>query len=538
MAWDLDGNNSGNSNFDATQVRMDIAKEALGSMFNSFDNLGNVNIKFVDFSSSVSESAWFNDDVSSANNYLDGVNASGGTYYDTALNSVINGYNPPSADKTLMYFISDGEPNNDHSLDNSVTYGGEQGESAWTKFLVDNNVDIAYGIGISNGVSLDSLTPVAYPDTNADGDVDPYAVKVLNEFDLKKTLLDSVSDGVVQGDASVLMSSGSDGIVIGADGGSITQLVYNGVTYSATSGETASITTTHGGVLDINFTTGEYFYTINSKESISSENDVFKITATDSDGDSKTVDLVITLDFVASLDANRDYIVTNSSSPIDIDSSMLTNNDSGVNIIDSVQNPDTGSVSGTDNITIDGANSFEYTVSKTANGQTLTDSAEVDVDYQTGNTVTGTDKDEIIVGRDGEADILSAGGGDDIIVHDLSDTSIDGGSGMDTLILVDDAIDFGVLENISNIESLDLGKGGDNGKSVSLTLENITGMTDIDNDLKIFGDDNDSVNLNDPASSNTWIKSDTQSESGFDEYTSSEDSTVTLKIDDDINVDY
>jgi hypothetical protein len=143
-----------------------------------------------------------------------------------------------------------------------------------------------------------------------------------------------------------------------------------------------------------------------------------------------------------------------------------------------------------------------------------------------------------LFGRDGEADILSAGGGDDIIVHDLSDTSIDGGSGMDTLILVDDAIDFGVLENISNIESLDLGKGGDNGKSVSLTLENITGMTDIDNDLKIFGDDNDSVNLNDPASSNTWIKSDTQSESGFDEYTSSEDSTVTLKIDDDINVDY
>ena len=540
MAWDLDGNNSGDSDFDVTQIRMDIAKEALGSMFNSFDNLGNVNIKFVDFSSSVSESAWFSDDVASANSYLDGVNANGGTQYDTALNSVINGYNPPSADKTLLYFISDGEPNNDHGLDNSVTYGGEQGESAWTKFLTDNNVDIAYGIGISNGVSLDSLTPVAFPDTNADGDIDPYAVKVLNEFDLKKTLLDTVSDGVVQGDASVLMSSGSDGIVIGADGGSITQLVYNGVTYNATSGETASVTTTHGGVLDINFTTGEYFYTINSKESISSENDVFKITATDGDGDTKTVDLVITLDFVASLDANRDYIVTNSSAPIDIDSSMLTNNDSGVNTIDSVQNPDTGSVSGTESVTIDGANSFEYTVSKTANGQTLTDIAEVNIAYQTGNTVTGTDKDEIIIGRDGEADILSAGSGDDTIVHDLSDISIDGGSGTDTLILVDDSIDFGVLNNISNIEALDLGEGTDNAKSVSLTLDDITGMTDIDNDLKIFGDDNDSVNLKDldPSNTNTWIKSDTQSESGFDEYISSDDATVKLQIDDDINVDY
>ncbi|NOR58589.1 MAG: hypothetical protein GQ474_08720, partial [Sulfurimonas sp.] len=312
------------------------------------------------------------------------------------------------------------------------------------------------------------------------------------------------------------------------------------VTYSATSGDTASVTTTHGGVLDINFTTGEYFYTINSKESISSENDVFKITAMDGDGDTKTVDLVITLDFVASLDANRDYIVTNSSAPIDIDESISTVNDSGVNTIDSVQNPDTGNVSGTETVTIDGANSFEYTVSKTANGQTLTDSAEVDVDYQTGNTVTGTDKDEIIIGRDGEADVLSAGAGDDTIVHDLSDTSIDGGSGTDTLILVDDAIDFGVLNNISNIEALDLGTGGDNGKSVSLTLENITGMTDIDNDLKIFGDENDSVNLKDldPSNTNTWVKSDTQSESGFDEYTSSEDSTVTLKIDDDINVDY
>jgi len=433
MAWDLDGHSSSNSNFDATQVRMDIAKEALSSMFNSFDNLGNVNIKFVDFAASATESAWFNDDVSSANNYLDGVNANGGTRYDAALNEVIDSYTPPAADKTLLYFISDGEPNSGYGLDNTVEYGSEQGESAWTKFLTENNVDIAYGIGISNGVSLNSLNPIAY---SAHNDTNTDAIKVLNEFDLKKTLLDSVSDGIVEGDASVLMSSGSDGIVIGADGGSITQVVYNGVTYSATNGDTASITTTHGGVLDINFITGEYFYTINSKESISGENDLFVVTATDGDGDTKTVDLVVTLDFVASLDANRDYIVTNSSAPIDIDESILTVNDSGVNTIDSVQNPDTGSVSGTDTVTIDGANSFEYTVSKTANGQTLTDSAEVDVDYQTGSTVAGTDKDEIIIGREGVADVLNAGAGDDTIIHDLTDTSIDGGEGSDTLILV------------------------------------------------------------------------------------------------------
>lgn len=106
MAWELDDG----------QVRMDVAKEALKSMFDSFDNLGNVNIKFVDFSDTVTESSWYVDDKQYTNGYLEAVTP-GGTRYDIALDATIDGYTPPAADKTLAYFISDGEPNTGYEVD-------------------------------------------------------------------------------------------------------------------------------------------------------------------------------------------------------------------------------------------------------------------------------------------------------------------------------------------------------------------------------------------------------------------------------------
>ena len=134
----------------------------------------------------------------------------------------------------------------------------------------------------------------------------------------------------------------------------------------------------------------------------------------------------------------------------------------------------------------------------------------------------------------GEFDITVSATSTDSSNLDIS-TTVTTTSGYDVLILDEISIPFDVLNNLSSIDALDLGKGVDNARSVALSLDDITGATDADNDLTIFGDEHDSVNLED---SDNWVKSDEESENGFHEYTSSEDPTVTLRIDEDIDVAY
>ena len=545
MAWNINHDNSGGPS------RMEIAKEALASMFDSYDNLGNVNIKFVDFAASnPQQSSWFSDDVTSANNYLDGLNATGGTWYDDALNMVINNYDTasdpvPTADKNLVYFISDGEPNGGHAadeVDSDVTYSNLTGEAAWTKFLEDNSIDISFGIGISEGVGLDDLQPIAFPNTNDD----EYAMQVLTAFDLKQTLLNTVSEGVVQGDASVLISTGDDGIVLGADGGVITSVVYNGVTYDNSGGATsASISTLHGGTLDIDFITGTYFYTISSKEDIDGGHDIFTITATDGDGDSKSVDLDITLDFKAPLDANRDEIITNvaTSDDLVIDANVLTQNDSGTNTIDSTSNPIGGTLGGTTQDIIFDSNGsttgqFQYGV-KDLNGNE--DKTTVDVQYQSGNTVTGTSKDEILIGREGQVDTLNAGAGDDHIDFEAGDT-IDGGTGYDAIHLNDSdgniSFDAATIANITNIEAINLEKGK---HEIEISLDDVLDMTEAGSkslDISALVDDGDSVSIVDD--NDNWgeaVEVDNNNGTHSFEYTATDGSgdSITLTVDDKID---
>ncbi len=326
MAYDLEGNGRNSTDFNAESVRMDIAKEALSSMFDSFDNLGNVNIQFIPFSDNAFKSQWFIDDKDGANSYLATITPNGGTYYDRALEKTVEDYAPPGADKTLVYFISDGEPTNGHKINATE-------ESSWESFLQTNKVDIAFGIGITDNVNLNSLTPIAYPNRNGNGDLDPYAIQVTNAFELQQTLLETVSEGIVRGDISVLTESVDGGIVIGADGGHIQSILVDGVLheYDPVTNQTESVTTNRGGTISINYETGEYYYIINPKNTVSGEQETFVVTAVDNDGDTKSVDLVVNLDYLATLDANSDRIITNTAEgdSLNVAYDMLLANDTG-----------------------------------------------------------------------------------------------------------------------------------------------------------------------------------------------------------------
>ncbi|MCW9046601.1 MAG: type I secretion C-terminal target domain-containing protein, partial [Gammaproteobacteria bacterium] len=396
MAWDLEGDQSGSANFNADQVRMDIAKDALSSMFDSFDDLGNVNIKFVDFSSNVNESQWYVDDKGGANDYLDGVTPGGGTNYDDALDATMAGFTPPTADTTLVYFISDGEPSSGHDVDAAQ-------EANWESFVQANNIDISYGIGITGNVNLSSLQPIAFPDTNVDGDVDPYAIQVLDAFDLRQTLLDTVSEGVVQGDSSILTGAGASGIIMGADGGHIESIVIDGVTHSyvPVTNVVETITTSRGGTMEINYETGEYLYTINPQQTVTGEQEIFVITGVDGDGDTKAIDLTINLDYVANIDANRDNIITNAADgdSVDVSYDALMANDtisSTMNVTNVTPATGTDLSSDADSVTLtdvaDGE-SFSYEISDAS----VSDSATVDVTLVDSDALVGTDGDDILI---------------------------------------------------------------------------------------------------------------------------------------------
>ncbi|MBZ0131933.1 MAG: type I secretion C-terminal target domain-containing protein [Rhodocyclaceae bacterium] len=348
MAQDANGNWSSSASFDPSTVRMNIAKDALAKLIDRFDQLGNVNIQIVDFASGANESAWYIDNRQGATEYINGLQAGGGTEYSTALNAVMAGFTPPPADKTLFYFITDGQP--------SGGYEATLVQTAWQNFVTAQgsgaNASISFGIGIGSA-SLAAVNPIAFPNVDADGNgQEDYAIKVANPTDLANTLLATVSGGVVVGNVSVLSGGGTSGFLMGADDGQLQSIVVDGVTYNGPG--TITVTTAKGGLLTINFATGEYGYQLVLNKTTQGQQEVFQVTAVDGDGDAKTINMVINLDYVANLDANRDIILTNVApgTPIDIPSAALLHNDanSPTATVTSVQNPVNATVSGTSTV--------------------------------------------------------------------------------------------------------------------------------------------------------------------------------------------
>ncbi len=123
---------------------------------------------------------------------------------------------------------------------------------------------------------------------------------------------------------------------------------------------------------------------------------------------------------------------------------------------------------------------------------------------------------------------------DDILVFDGT-TDIDGQGGYDTLYLNSHVlnIDFQALldSKLQNLEKIDLA-GGDHTLD-KLSLTDLQAMTDANNDLKINGDADDSVNFK---AGDGWVKGGTVSEDGntYDIYTNSNDAGVEVKVQDSI----
>jgi hypothetical protein len=360
MAWDAAGRRTYDPAFDVNTLRIQTAKAALADLIASYDSLGKVNVQIVDFNSSVTESGWYVDNAAGAIDHINALQANGGTRYSLALNTVMDGFTKPPADNTLFYFVTDGLPN--------LGFEATTVQPAWEAFVAaqgsGGSASIAYAVGIGTA-NIAALNPIAYPKGDADADgAQDYAVMLSDPRDLATTLLSTVDGGAFVGNMSAEPGSRS-GFLMGADGGLLHSVVVDGTTYTHLVGGANSVTvdTNMGGRLSINFVTGAYDYQVVLTKATQGQQEVFAVTAIDNDGDMKTVNLIVNLDYLAKLDAQRDIILTNvaTGTPIDVSTAALMHNDriSSAGQVSSVQNALNGTSSGP--VLIAGINTVRFT---------------------------------------------------------------------------------------------------------------------------------------------------------------------------------
>ncbi|WP_332762111.1 retention module-containing protein [Pseudomonas koreensis] len=358
--------------------RLDLAKQAISALLEKYDDLGDVKVQLVTFSSGATDrtSVWV--DVATAKTLLAGLNAGGGTNYDAAvavMQSAFNTSGKLTGAQNVGYFFSDGKPNEGDI--------GTADETALKNFLDANNIK-NYAIGLGSGVSNANLDPLAY-DGISHTNTNAVVVTDLNQ-------LNSVLSGTVQG-APVTGSLLGEGGSFGADGGFIKSIVIDGTTYTydpkALSGQgsltasgganhgtfnttnnTLSIATNNSGTLLINLDTGEYTYTSQKTTAVViTENIGF--TVSDNDGDLASSTLTVKVIPNAPPVAMDDHVITNVlSGNIVVPGELLLANDTDPNGDTLNATPtsfNTGWISKAADFTGTGAITFNNQINNTAN---------------------------------------------------------------------------------------------------------------------------------------------------------------------------
>ncbi|MGG2021007.1 retention module-containing protein [Pseudomonas sp. S8] len=364
--------------------RLDLAKQAISALLDKYDDLGDVKVQLVTFSSSATDrtSVWV--DVATAKSILAGLTAGGGTNYDAAVAMMQTAFNTSgklTGAQNVGYFFSDGKPTTGQEI-------GTADETALKNFLDANNIK-NYAIGLGSGVSNANLDPLAY-DGISHTNTNAVVVTDLNQ-------LNSVLSGTVEG-APVTGSLLGEGGTFGADGGFIKSIVVDGTTYTydprANSGQgsltasggtnhgtfntvnnTISIATNNSGTLVINLDTGDYSYTSQkTTTTVITENIGF--TLSDNDGDLASSTLTVKVIPNSPPVAMDDHVITNVlSSSVTVPGELLLANDTdpdGDTLNASPTSFNTGWVAKGADFTGTGAISFNGT-SNTAANQNLAD---------------------------------------------------------------------------------------------------------------------------------------------------------------------
>ncbi|MDD0972561.1 retention module-containing protein [Pseudomonas fontis] len=320
-------------------TRLQLAKQAINALLDKYDELGDVKVQLVTFSTGASQQSAVWVTIDQAKAIVNGLSAGGSTYYDSAITSAQSAYGTTGkidGAQNIVYFFSDGAPTSGHSITPTL-------ETGWETFL-DNNGIKSYAIGLGSGVSATNLNPLAY-DGSTHVDTNATVVTDLNQ-------LNSVLSGTVQGApiTGSLMSNGT----FGADGGFIKALVIDGTTYTydpkgnagagsyVASGGTdrgtfdtgtnsVTVKTAIGGSIVVNMDTGDFTYTP-PKDNGTSQVEHINFVASDNDGDLSSANLTINVYTNTAPVAGADHVITNLlSGTVTVPAEGLLANDSDAN---------------------------------------------------------------------------------------------------------------------------------------------------------------------------------------------------------------
>jgi hypothetical protein len=503
MLWESNGDTTP----DSAPTRLALAKQALYNLIGQYDALGDVKVMLTVFSDGASSlSSWVS--ANEAKQIMAALEANGGTDYNDALIASMAAFGKPgkltgSDVQNVSYFLSDGEPNNPITSTN---------ETNWVSFLKTNAI-------VSNAIgnNTTSMNPIAY---NGITHTDTTATIIASLNDLNATLAATVPLQPLVGNLSGSLVS-----TYGADGGYVKSFTADSITYSYTptgngtitlSGGTPSyyrfddstntivLMTSHGSTVTINMDTGYATFTAPAKV-ITAYSENFTFTTSDNDGDT------------TSSSANINVPAT----PAPVEINLIGNSSSN---------------------TLNGGASNDFLQGEAGN-----------------DTLNGAAGDDILVGNGGN-DNLYGGDGNDTLISDIDthtettgfwpfqstnmtysgDTAshaLDGGAGIDTLILSQGTnIDFTAFNTsnmaLNDIEIINLHHNGAH-ELRNLSLEDVLAITDSNHTLTILGDSSDKVDFD---GGNGWSKSGTSTGTingashTFDHYHNSGDLTVLVKV--------
>jgi hypothetical protein len=324
IIFDRSGSMADDPNVAGYSSRLELAKAAVAALFEAYDSVtSQLHIKIVDFSITADHSVWLSS-PEEANAYLAALNADGTTNYagaNGAIPELLNNFNTvgdpvPDADRTEVYFISDGKPNpgtTTLSGSASVVTAGQ-----WGTFLTNSSIDNAYAVGVGNGLDLNDvdLGRVSFPHGN--GGAEPNRIIVLDAGQLLATLVGAIPNPLF---GNILTDAPAD--VFGADGKGnggvgLVSIAVDGHTYTynqasneirseanvlVTAGAVLNLDTTLDGHIEFHFDTGAYEYTPPNVSSPQVENILYTIA--DGDGDTSSALLTINIS-----DAGGDVVAT------------------------------------------------------------------------------------------------------------------------------------------------------------------------------------------------------------------------------------
>jgi hypothetical protein len=442
-------------NVEGFSTRLDLARAAIASLLKAYETITDINILIVDFAGTPSpddpsagpvdiaaNSGWLTT-VDEAVAYLAGLQAAGTTNYEAAVTETMSAYaGAPTAEETVVYFLSDGNPTSGGRGNQPGTQDDyrltDAQIAAWENFLTTNGIEKSFAVGIGQDINnLAALEDIATP--NVDGDNNP--IIVTEEGQLFTTLLITV-DGNASGNVTTNDDFGADGEeaikiasltvdghVYAYDGVNITR---DGLVFQAATA-TLVLATVLGGTLSFNFLTGEYDYVATA-----AGEETFTYTIIDGDGDTDSGQLVINIGDDGLVKPN--LVVGN-----DGNNTLVTNgDDTRADIVSGGDGNDHLTGDGSNDMLIGGAGIdalFGGAGSDVLIGGTQSRGKEFPPVVRPG----GADgSDYLDGGEDSSADYLFGGHGSDILVVRTLDEAH--GDVDDDLFVLHDNVNFGLID--------------------------------------------------------------------------------------------